>query len=163
MLRLLTDLNTLAEPAFGDALRPLFESARLLTRALYAERPFSAYATLIDRAEALASASPEAEQVEIVNAHPRIGENASRMSAMSAREQGTSDARITTELQALNARYEARFGFRFVVFVNQRPRAAIVDVLRMRGSPAARDDELGTALREMFLIARDRLATFERR
>ncbi len=155
----LADLNALAEPAFADALRPLFESAPPLTRALYAERPYSDYAALIERAEALATHMPEADQIAIVNAHPRIGERPSRMSAISAREQGTSDDRVTAELQTLNARYEARFGFRFVVFVNRRPRSAIAEIVRHRLSND-RALELCTALSEMFLIARDRLRTY---
>ena len=36
------------------------------------------------------------------------------------------------ELAELNAAYEERFGFRFVVFVDRRPRAEIVPVLRER-------------------------------
>ena len=33
---------------------------------------------------------------------------------------------------SLNAEYEERFGFRFVVFVNRRPKSEILDVLRER-------------------------------
>ena len=56
----------------------------------------------------------------------------------------------------LNRAYEERFGFRFVVFVNRRPKSAILEVLRERlGNPRSR--ELRTALDEMLAIARDRL------
>ena len=153
-------LNELPQAAFADALTPLFETAPPLARALYTERPFASYAALIDRAEALASELSDAEQIEVVKAHPRIGESAARMSAQSAREQGATDADgedVLTELARLNAEYEARFGFRFVVFVNRRPRTVIRDILRARLS-ASRADELAEGLREMFTIARDRLA-----
>ena len=166
MLRPVDELNQLEQPAFAEALRVLFEAAEPLTPALYAARPYSSYAALIECADRLASAMPEADQIAIVNAHPRIGESVARMSAISAREQGASaaqtesDAPVTTELAALNGAYEQRFGFRFVVFVNGRPRSEIVEVLgeRLRNPCAA---ELRTALGELFLIARDRLATFE--
>jgi 2-oxo-4-hydroxy-4-carboxy--5-ureidoimidazoline (OHCU) decarboxylase len=37
-----------------------------------------------------------------------------------------------TEIEELNTEYEARHGLKFVVFVNGRSRAEIVDVLRER-------------------------------
>ena len=59
------------------------------------------------------------------------------------------------ELARLNAAYEERHGFRFVVFVNRRPKSEILDVLQARiGNPT--DDELETALDELVAIARDR-------
>ena len=105
-----------------------------------------------------------AEQVIVVNAHPRIGESAAvvrQTSALSYREQGY-DAeagmapeeleRVYAELARLNADYEARHGFRFVVFVNGRPKAAILEVLRER-IDRPRERELQTALHEMLAIA----------
>ena len=59
------------------------------------------------------------------------------------------------ELAELNRRYEERFGFRFVVFVNRRPKAEIVPILRER-LERSRDEELDTALSELVAIARDR-------
>jgi 2-oxo-4-hydroxy-4-carboxy--5-ureidoimidazoline (OHCU) decarboxylase len=59
------------------------------------------------------------------------------------------------ELARLNALYEQRFGFRFVVFVNRRSKTDLVAVLRARlGRP--RDEEMATALEEMLAIADDR-------
>ena len=62
---------------------------------------------------------------------------------------------MLAELAELNRRYEERFGFRFVVFVNRRPKAEIVPVLRER-LERTRDEELDTALSELVAIARDR-------
>ena len=57
----------------------------------------------------------------------------SDLSPASAREQGDDAApAVLAELAELNRAYEERFGFRFVVFVNRRPRSAIVPVLRER-------------------------------
>src|SRR5579859_5883432 len=84
-------LNQLAPEAFAEGLRPLFEAAEPLAAVLYAERPFASYADLIERAEAAADRlNPEA-QIEILSAHPRIGESAAavkQLSALSYREQG---------------------------------------------------------------------------
>ncbi len=59
------------------------------------------------------------------------------------------------ELARLNAEYEGKFGFRFVVFVNRRPKSEILDVLRQRIG-RTREEELDTGCRELVAIARDR-------
>jgi OHCU decarboxylase len=155
-------LNSLSHSEFAAALRPLFEAAAPLAEALYAERPFASYEALIDRAEALALGMPFDQQVAVLSAHPRIGANPATLSAASLREQGAAaeagmDPAINAELADLNARYEKKFGFRFVVFVNRRPKSEIVEVLRKR-IERSRDEELATGLRDMFSIARDRPA-----
>jgi 2-oxo-4-hydroxy-4-carboxy-5-ureidoimidazoline decarboxylase len=78
------------------------------------------------------------------------------LSERSAREQGADrDAVTEAELASLNQAYEQRFGFRFVVFVNRRPKAAILPILRKRLG-RTREEELETALTELVAIARDR-------
>jgi len=97
----------------------------------------------------------EAEQLEALNAHPAIGARAG-LSARSAAEQGADADPVTlTELAYLNQVYEEKFGFRFVVFVNGRPKVEILEVLRSR-LERTREEELGTALTELVAIARDR-------
>jgi 2-oxo-4-hydroxy-4-carboxy--5-ureidoimidazoline (OHCU) decarboxylase len=97
---------------------------------------------------------PEAEKIEALNAHPAIG--ARNGSARSLREQGSDeDPVLLTALKRLNKSYEEKFGFRFVVFVNQRPRSEILHVLRER-LQNRREDELATGLDELVAIALDR-------
>jgi 2-oxo-4-hydroxy-4-carboxy--5-ureidoimidazoline (OHCU) decarboxylase len=96
----------------------------------------------------------EADKLEALNAHPAIG--AKTLSARSASEQGDdSDPVVLTELAHLNQVYEEKFGFRFVVFVNQRPKTEILDVLRAR-LDRTRAEELDTAVKELVAIAEDR-------
>jgi 2-oxo-4-hydroxy-4-carboxy--5-ureidoimidazoline (OHCU) decarboxylase len=90
----------------------------------------------------------------ILDAHPAIG--AAKLSARSAAEQGSDDEpEVLEELARLNAEYEARHGFRFVVFVNRRPKHEILEVLRARIDRTT-DEELETALGELVAIAEDR-------
>ena len=97
----------------------------------------------------------EAEKLEALSAHPEIGARAG-LSERSAAEQGTdADPVILTELAYLNQVYEEKFGFRFVVFVNGRPKTEILDVLRGR-LERTREEELETAVGELVSIARDR-------
>ncbi len=97
----------------------------------------------------------EDEKLAALAAHPAIGQR-DGLSARSAAEQGADDdPAVLAELAELNRRYEARFGFRFVVFVNRRQKAEIVPILRER-LERTRDEELDTALSELVAIARDR-------
>jgi len=138
----------------------LFENAGPLQERLQAEEPFATAAAMLARARAILNGLSEAEQIAVINAHPRIGERRDRMSAASFSEQGydrdTTPPEVFRRLATLNEEYEQKFGFRFVVFVNRRSKEAIVRVLeaRLRGT---REKELRTALREFLAIAADRL------
>jgi 2-oxo-4-hydroxy-4-carboxy-5-ureidoimidazoline decarboxylase len=153
-------LDALPGDAFVAAAAPWFEGAPRFLARLAAARPFGDVPTLFGRAEAIALGMPEDEQLELIDAHPRLGAPPSSVSAASFREQGyereTTEA--IAELDRLNAEYEARFGFRYCVFVAGRPRPALVPVLR--GALAAdRNAEIRRALHDVVAIARDR---FER-
>ena len=100
---------------------------------------------------------PETEKIEALNAHPPIG--ARNGSARSLREQGSDeDPVLLSALARLNKTYERKFGFRFVVFVDRRPRSEILHVLRER-LQNTREDELATGLDELVAIALDRWLT----
>ena len=143
----------------------LFENAGPLLDRLRAEEPFPNGAAMLARARAILNKLSEAEQIAVINAHPRIGERPDTVSATSFQEQGYHDdvtpPDVLLRLANLNDEYEQKFGFRFVVFVNRRSKEAIVPVLeaRLRGS---RDDERRIALREILAIAEDRLKREER-
>ena len=98
-------------------------------------------------ADDVAAALPEDDKIAALNTHPRIGERSV--------EQHGDEPAVLEELARLNAEYERRFGFKFVVFVNRRPRAALLPVLRER-LQRSREEELETGLRELAAIARDR-------
>jgi 2-oxo-4-hydroxy-4-carboxy--5-ureidoimidazoline (OHCU) decarboxylase len=131
-----------------DELAELFEG-----RTAFVER-LAALDDPLGRADvAMQDLTPE-EKIEALNAHPAIG--AKRLSARSAAEQGTdADPEVLAELERLNREYEQWHGFRFVVFVNRRPKAEVLEVLRARiGNPT--EQELDTALGELVAIAQDR-------
>jgi 2-oxo-4-hydroxy-4-carboxy--5-ureidoimidazoline (OHCU) decarboxylase len=96
----------------------------------------------------------EQDKLDALNAHPAIG--AKKLSPRSAAEQGAdAEPAVLTELAYLNQVYEEKFGFRFVVFVDRRPKAEILDVLRQR-LERTREEELDTAVEELVAIAEDR-------
>ena len=149
----------------ADVLRRLFENAPRFVDRLANEEATSEE-ELIDRAENMAGHLPEDQKLELINGHPRIGADPTTVSAISFREQGydrssaSPDPQLAARLQRLNDDYERRFGFRFVVFVNGRPRSEIADEMDVRLS-ADRSAELERALSDVFAIARDRLNRME--
>jgi 2-oxo-4-hydroxy-4-carboxy--5-ureidoimidazoline (OHCU) decarboxylase len=137
-------MTTIEEALEGTT--PLAEKVR-------AGGPYHSAAELVGRMRALLPTLTEAERVATLNAHPRIGEDPGRLSARSLQEQG---ADALPELARLNDEYERRFGFRFVVFVNRRPKSEIVGVLRGR-LRRSREEEMDEGLRAIVDIAQDRL------
>ena len=118
-----------------------------------ARGPYRTPADMIAQMRALLPGLTEQEKIATLNAHPRIGERADRLSARSLREQGRESL---PELDRLNDEYERRFGFRFVVFVNRRPKAEILEVLRRR-LQRTREEEMQEGLQGIVDIAEDRL------
>jgi len=100
---------------------------------------------------------PEPEQLELIDAHPRLGAAPERVSTASFREQGY-DREMTAaiaDLQRLNVAYEQRFGFRFCVFVDGRSRPDLVPILKS-ALHEDREAEIQRAVGDVVAIARDR-------
>jgi 2-oxo-4-hydroxy-4-carboxy--5-ureidoimidazoline (OHCU) decarboxylase len=132
-----------------EELSDLFEGrTRLVERLAEVDDP-------LGRADEVVSSLRDEEKVEALAAHPAIGQR-DGVSTRSAAEQGDDvDPCVLVDLATLNMQYEQKFGFRFVVFVNRRPKSEILDVLRERIT-RSRDEELDTGCRELVAIARDR-------
>lgn len=137
-------------------LEPLFEGAPSFLARVVGARPFGTWDRLFERARAIAQAMPEADQIALVNAHPRLGAAPGSVSAASFREQGYDrGAEASERLTALNEAYEARFGFRYCVFVAGRPLHALLP--GFEGALAAdRNAELHRAIEAVVDIARAR-------
>lgn len=161
----LAELDALDPAACRAALAPLFEGASRFLARLVASRPFGTPDALFERARAIAHAMPEPEQVELIDAHPRLGAPPEAVSAASFSEQGYAREAVRPDLRSaevtlarLNAAYEARFGFRYCVFVAGRTRAELLpDMEAALG--AGREDELHRALDAVVDIAADRYRT----
>jgi 2-oxo-4-hydroxy-4-carboxy--5-ureidoimidazoline (OHCU) decarboxylase len=132
----------------AEELAELFEG-----RTRFVER-LSALEDPLGHAREVARGLSEEEKKEVLDAHPALG--AKSLSARSAAEQGSDeDPGVLAELAELNRAYEERFGFRFVVFVNRRPKRELLPILRER-MRRTREEELDTALDELVAIAEDR-------
>jgi 2-oxo-4-hydroxy-4-carboxy-5-ureidoimidazoline decarboxylase len=133
-------LDAMPAAAFVARIGPLFERAPEFLYRLSAARPFGTTERLFARAREIAHAMPEDLQLELVDAHPRLGAPPESVSPMSFREQGYDQlaapnpadeaaperVRVDAELDRLNREYEGTFGFRYCVFVAGRSREALL-------------------------------------
>ena len=121
---------------------------------------------MFSRARGIAHAMPEDEQLELIDAHPRLGAPPGSVSAFSFVEQGyamdgaqlaaaAERLRLADELERLNDAYEAAFGFRYCVFVAGRTREELLPGMEAALS-ADRDEEIARALDAVVDIAADR-------
>jgi 2-oxo-4-hydroxy-4-carboxy--5-ureidoimidazoline (OHCU) decarboxylase len=148
-------------------LAALFEGAPRFIDRVEAAGPFESAHLLFHVARDIAHAMPEEEQIELIDAHPRLGAPPGTLSALSYAEQGYDRAAGTTdtarqvdvaaELERLNDAYEARHGFRYCVFVAGRPREALLPGMAA-ALDADRTAELHRALDAVVDIAIDRHA-----
>lgn len=132
-----------------NELAELFEGhTRLVAQLAQLEDP-------LGQARKVLADAPEDEQIEALGTHPRIGQRVN-ISEQAALEQGSDeDPVLLAALVKLNKSYEQKYGFRFVVFVDGRPRAEILSVLRQR-LQNSREEELAAGLDDLVAIALDR-------
>lgn len=158
--------DDLSPEGFSALMAPLFEAAPRFIGRLEADRPFGSWDELFERAARVALEMPAGEQLELIDAHPRIGAPPGSVSPLSYVEQGydteaasigaeTERTRMAAELERLNDAYESRFGFRYVIFVAGRSRSEIVPLLTA-ALDAEADAERTRALRDVVDIARAR-------
>ena len=162
-------LDAMSAGIFEASMAPLFEGAPGFLRRLANARPFGSADRLFERAREIALRMPQAEQLELIDAHPRLGAPPASVSAFSFTEQGydrdaegqveqaaeVERAGVAADLDRLNAAYEARFGFRYCIFVAGRPRTALLPGMAV-ALQADRDVEITRALHAVVDIAMDR-------
>ena len=160
----LSQLNALGREHFVAALAAIFEHSPWVAEAVADERPFAsvdalhaAMCAVVDRADADA-------QLALIRAHPQLAGRAAiagELTADSRKEQtGAGLDRCTPDefarLTRLNAAYDSRFGFPFILAVRGHSRASIIDNMAQR-LPREREAELAEALAQIARIARFRL------
>ena len=97
----LGNLNAADRAAFSAMVAPLFEGATRFLDRLADARPFEDWEALFAAARSVAHTMPAVEQVELIDAHPRLGAPPATVSEMSFREQGYDrDAAGATRLAA---------------------------------------------------------------
>ena len=158
-------LNDATGAGFVALLDGIFEHSPWVAERAAAKRPFASredlHAALCD---VVAAAAPD-EQVALIHAHPELAGRAAvrnELTAASALEQHGAGLDACTpqefaRLRELNAAYNARFGFPFVLAVRGHDRSSIIAALERRLENDAGTERRG-ALAQIGRIAAFRLA-----
>ncbi|MFC0251152.1 allantoate amidohydrolase [Massilia consociata] len=165
----LEDLNSCAPDAFVAALRGIYEHSPWIAQRAAALRPFPTIAALKQALQAVVTGAQEDEKLSLLRAHPELAGKAAiagELTAESTGEQAASGLdRCSPEeyalLHDLNARYNEKFGFPFILAVKGPTgrglaRAAIIETFARR-LKNARAGEMAECLRQVHRIAEIRL------
>lgn len=162
-------LNTCDSAAFVTALTGIYEHSPWIAERAAGRRPFASLAALKLALQDAVDHATIDERLSLLRAHPELAGKAAIAGQLTPESRGEQAAsqldRCSPEeyarLHDLNARYNARFGFPFILAVKGPtgrglPRQAIIDTFarRLRQQPA---DELAEALRQVHRIAEIRL------
>jgi 2-oxo-4-hydroxy-4-carboxy-5-ureidoimidazoline decarboxylase len=161
----LAELNAMDRAGFVAALGGVFEHSPWVAERAFAARPFASVEALHRAmAGAMHGASAD-EKLALIRAHPELAGRAmvrDELTADSSAEQ--SGAGLTrcspaefARLTDLNARYNAKFGFPFILAVKGYDRAGVIAEFARRVERDA-DAEFAEALAQIARITRFRLA-----
>jgi OHCU decarboxylase len=160
----LADLNRADRAAFTAALGGIFEHSPWIAEAAWDARPFADLAALHAAMVAAMRGAPHARVLALLRAHPELAGRAmvdNTLTADSTNEQTRSGLTRCTpeefaELTRLNAAYNAKFGWPFILAVKHLDRPTIIRTFaeRLAGSAA---DEFEQCLANIEKITRWRL------
>ena len=160
----ISDLNRLSQADFTAALAGIFEHSPWIPEATWPRRPFATVDDLLAAMCATLAAADADAKLALIRAHPELaGKLAIRgeLTDASLREQSGAGLNLCSptefaRLTELNAAYNARFGFPFILAVRGHTRHSIIDNMAARiDNP--RDLEITTALAQIERIAGFRL------
>ncbi len=160
----LDQLNALDREEFVAALGGLFEGPPWIVEATWTERPFASVEALYESLCRIMFAAPVERQVALIQAHPDLVGRAAlagTLSPASTAEQAAAGLdKLTPEEIAtfarLNAEYQERFGFPFVICARENKTQSILAGFAERMGHS-REQEIATALNEVAKICRLRL------
>jgi 2-oxo-4-hydroxy-4-carboxy-5-ureidoimidazoline decarboxylase len=160
----IAQLNAMPVAEFVSVLGGLYEHSPWFAETAAAQRPF---ANVSELAGALRKAVDQAgtdAQVKLVRAHPELAGKAAvrgELTAESTREQSGAGLNLCTHeeferLQSLNASYNKKFGFPFILAVRGYDRAGIIEAFARRVDNAP-EVELQTCINQIHRVAQFRL------
>ena len=160
----LSDVNALHPAGFVAALGGVFEHSPWVAERAYDARPYANVGALHDAMLRVVHSATRDEQLALIRAHPELAGCAmvrNEMTADSTKEQ--SGAGLTScspeeyaRLVELNAHYNAKFHFPFILAVKSYDRAGVIAEFARRVERDV-DVEFAEALRQIARITRLRL------
>ncbi|NYE63730.1 OHCU decarboxylase [Duganella sp. 1224] len=169
MMTTLPDLNSCDSATFVDRLRGIYEHSPWIPERAAARRPFASVTALKLALQDVVNAATLDEQLGLIRAHPELAGKAAvagQLTAESTSEQAKSGLHLCSAeefatLHQLNADYNAKFGFPFILAVKGPTgqgltRQSVIATFARR-LKNQRADEIAECLRQIHRIAEIRL------
>ncbi|UMR32871.1 allantoate amidohydrolase [Massilia sp. MB5] len=165
----LSELNACGSAAFVDHLRGIYEHSPWIPERAAAQRPFASVTALKQALQTEVSHATRDAQLGLIRAHPELAGKAAiagQLTAESTQEQAKSGLNLCSAeefatLQKLNADYNAKFGFPFILAVKGADgkgltRQTVIATFGRR-LKNRRADEMAECLRQIHRIAEMRI------
>jgi len=157
-------INAMDEASFIKIVGPVFEHSPWIAELAFPYRPFSDTMALHKVMCQIVRDSGTEPKLALIRAHPDLVGRlalAGALTSESTREQAAAGLDVLSPeeielFQQNNARYREKFGFPFVVCARLNKKNAILEGFKAR-LQNSRDQEIETALQEIFKIAEIRL------
>lgn len=132
----LAEINRMDPGDFVEVLGSIYEHSPHIAAETFKARPFSDLNSLQQAMFQAVEALSDAEQLRLIRNHPRLGrlQNLTLRSEQEQRQAGLDRLaqEEQKELERLNAAYEAKFGFPFVVAVRLLKKGGVLQELGRR-------------------------------
>ena len=160
----LDEVNRMDERAFTTALGGIYEHSPWVAAGVAGGRPYASVGALATAMASVVARSGESRQLALIRAHPELAGKAMVKKELTADSTGEQTGAGLTNcspaefarLTELNSRYNARFGFPFILAVKGFDRAGVIAEFARRVEQD-RATEFAESLRQIDRIAQLRL------
>ena len=160
---LINKINNLSQIKFNEIFANIFEKTKWIAERLYNQKPFNSFEDLCSKILEIFKTTSKENQLKIIRAHPDLADKTkiSLLNIDSRTEQNRAELNQCSEkefreFKDLNNEYKKKFGFPFILAVEDKNKAEILNKFKKRILNST-DDEFKEAISQVCKIANLRL------
>lgn len=160
---LINKINNLSQIKFNEIFANIFEKTKWIAERLYNQKPFNSFEDLCSKILEIFKTTSKENQLKIIRAHPDLADKTkiSLLNIDSRTEQNRAGLNQCSEkefreFKNLNNEYKKKFGFPFILAVEGKNKAEILNKFKKRILNST-DDEFKEAISQVCKIANLRL------
>ena len=160
---LINKINNLSQSKFIEIFANIFEKTKWIAERLYNQKPFNSFEDLCSKILEIFKTTSKENQLKIIRAHPDLADKTkiSLLNIDSRTEQNRAGLNQCSEkefreFKNLNNEYKKKFGFPFILAVEDKNKAEILNKFKKRILNST-DDEFKEAISQVCKIANLRL------
>ena len=160
---LINKINNLSQIRFNEIFANIFEKTKWIAERLYNQKPFNSFEDLCSKILEIFKTTSKKNQLKIIKAHPDLADKTkiSLLNIDSRTEQSRAgldqcSEKEFIEFKNLNNEYKKKFGFPFILAVEGKNKAEILNKFKKRILNSA-DDEFKESISQVCKIANLRL------